>query len=610
MDLATCTENLTFLPYAKVQLRGNKGGFIQEKLEILCCGKKIHIKFFPLNRRTTDLQGVGFSLGKQAIGKDDDDVEARADKKTLAEAQFADLNPSNTDRVGRGKDVGVTCERFPLFSKSGGGRSLGEEAKTGQALRGSTSARVIQLQAEKDKSPSIGVKNRFLILSDSDSYGGGGCLDLFTGGDKIDFKNNTLHLDQTQNNDQEIRTLSQDLGQAQRRFKPDKRSGLEVQSCFKGVGHLDSSLQKGAVPLIMGRPEMFFERPILVGSQLNKSKSLPPLRDPAAIFDFSGCCGPAINSQLNKSKSLPPLRDPATIFDFCGCCGTAINSQSIPTEASFSNAISGSVLETNRVRFKGRLKHLQPKQKKDFLKGCICRWEDFMKSEGKLKYLKNKVSVLKSNEQDSDREEVEAKTVLKVYARNRDKRFPRDNLETEMNQMGMEEVQVVQEGLESDFEGNKQLNLRSDSSSTSSFSDSDETFLTNRVTEEDFDMQLQGISSLMDDSEPTADKNRQDSVHFDLPSLHTSRMNMPQLDGEVEEGKNNNPLVDINGEWKNVQPLLTDMGLQLIPAPKEKILPRNNFKPRRKRGTRELQNLEFKVNYNRNDCSKGKSSHP
>ena len=53
LDVASCTANLSFLPYAIVQLRGNKGGFIQENLEIFCWGKKINIRFFLLNGRTT-----------------------------------------------------------------------------------------------------------------------------------------------------------------------------------------------------------------------------------------------------------------------------------------------------------------------------------------------------------------------------------------------------------------------------------------------------------------------------------------------------------------------------------------------------------------------------
>ena len=83
MDLASCTTDLSFLPYTIVQLRGNQGGFIQDKLEIFCWGKRIKIKFFPLNGRASGFHGVGFSLAKEIKGEDDDDVEVRAKNKTL-----------------------------------------------------------------------------------------------------------------------------------------------------------------------------------------------------------------------------------------------------------------------------------------------------------------------------------------------------------------------------------------------------------------------------------------------------------------------------------------------------------------------------------------------
>ena len=61
-----------------------------------------------------------------------------------------------------------------------------------------------------------------------------------------------------------------------------------------------------------------------------------------------------------------------------------------------------------------------------------------------------------------------------------------------------------------------------------------------------------------------------------------------------------------NAEWKNVQPFLTEMGLQLIQEPMKTNLSRKSLKDRRKRASRELQNLELNVKYDRSDCSKGK----
>ena len=80
------------------------------------------------------------------------------------------------------------------------------------------------------------------------------------------------------------------------------------------------------------------------------------------------------------------------------------------------------------------------------------------------------------------------------------------------------------EGRELDFEGDKQLILRPDSSSTSSSSDSEEIYLSDRATERDLDLQLEGISSLLDDSEPLGDNNqhvlaqKEKLVHLLCPS--------------------------------------------------------------------------------------------
>ena len=126
--------------------------------------------------------------------------------------------------------------------------------------------------------------------------------------------------------------------------------------------------------------------------------------------------------------------------------------------------------------------------------------EDFTAVEGRLNHKQKRVPVLSSIEQDSDKEKLAANAILKVYSRDRAKRLSKNFLEPEMNHTGMEEVHEGScsdfeghEGSCSDFEGGKQLVVRPDFSSTSSFSDSKEIYLSNRATEEDFDLHLQGI---------------------------------------------------------------------------------------------------------------------
>ena len=65
-----------------------------------------------------------------------------------------------------------------------------------------------------------------------------------------------------------------------------------------------------------------------------------------------------------------------------------------------------------------------------------------------------------------------------------------------------------------------------------------------------------------------------------------------------------------NVDWNKVQPLVTEMGLQLIQQPINSILSRKSINTSRNRIPRELQNLEFNVNYDRSDCSRGKKLLP
>ena len=63
MDIARCTVDLTCLTHAEVKLEGKEGGFLQEKLEIFCWGKRVQITFFLLNSHKTQLHGKQHSLG-------------------------------------------------------------------------------------------------------------------------------------------------------------------------------------------------------------------------------------------------------------------------------------------------------------------------------------------------------------------------------------------------------------------------------------------------------------------------------------------------------------------------------------------------------------------
>ena len=148
-------------------------------METLCRGKKIKLCFFPLNSKTTWFHGVGLFLGKKTREGDEDDVDSTTDKITLVGVQNANLTSSNSDRVGRGKEVGLTDE-----SKDGGDRQHGEVAKSGQASTKSFSEVVRWAKMRQIVFPYFRDHNIFSILSETRLYETSNYPDKVTGWDQ------------------------------------------------------------------------------------------------------------------------------------------------------------------------------------------------------------------------------------------------------------------------------------------------------------------------------------------------------------------------------------------------------------------------------------------
>ena len=606
LDIATCTEDLTFLNQALLKLKGKKGGFLQERLEIFCWGKRLSIKLVPSNFGVSGFHGDCQELGRKPMVEQGIDVapctqtidlsEEKSGKhlsaKSVSQRKEVSVGEMGAEQVGCVPQV-----KFGPHGKSHKSNRLDFPLVTGSGSRASASS-----------SERLLLKNSFDILNPHNT-----CSNKFI------LPGTQPDVGQAQNFQEENMPSTSGLGHKDALMEKgagSRKSGLghnelvekETGPLFPGMGQCVFLMEQGAGSFSSGQSKSVLQKPTS-SSNLGQHPNRMCQDDSKGTECYN--LGKAKRSIQGSISSTPYFTKPFSQS------GSAVKAKTLSPGSAFSKAVSDSVLETKKRWMKGNFKKLKPKQKSDFLKGCIFSWEDFTKSEGKLNFKKDTASVLRPIEQDKDREEVREETVLKVYARNGAKRSYTNNLDSELNHVRMEDVY---EGLESDFEGNRQLNFRPACTSTTSFSDSDETFITDSATEEEFDLRLQGISSLMDDYEPTVNKDRHDSMHYVKPMVHPSSEVLPQLDIEGEVEKANTPIVDADGtrnlsvpkverigEWKNLQPLITDLGLQLIPVPKDFILPKNRFKPRRKRGTRELKNLEFKVNYDRSDCSKGKS---
>ena len=74
LDIANCTEELTCLTQAVVKLKGNSGGFIQERMVLFCWGKRVVIKFVPSWLGDTGFHGDRQGQGRNSKEEDDGDV--------------------------------------------------------------------------------------------------------------------------------------------------------------------------------------------------------------------------------------------------------------------------------------------------------------------------------------------------------------------------------------------------------------------------------------------------------------------------------------------------------------------------------------------------------
>ena len=139
-------------------------------------------------------------------------------------------------------------------------------------------------------------------------------------------------------------------------------------------------------------------------------------------------------------------------------------------------------------------------------------------------------------------------------------------------------------------------------------------------------MQLEGISSLLGDSEPIDSINQDVMMQKDklVPTYSVPFINVllpsPAVEVEVEaekvsgnlisdvrSPKEKKTLVDNRLEWKDVQAFLSNMRIQLIRDTNKTKSVGKSIIDKMIRGNRALQSLKFNVNYDRSSCNRGKN---
>ena len=236
---------------------------------------------------------------------------------------------------------------------------------------------------------------------------------------------------------------------------------------------------------------------------------------------------------------------------------------------------------------------IRPKNRSDFIRGHICRWEPIGVTSRSLNSDANQDNTF-IQLQNMGKENVLDSKPLKVYYRSKAKM-------KSINVGIMDRKGVLLEGEKEDLgsENDEDIPLihKPELSSDSSFSESEDKFRSESATEKDKDEELEGISSL-----------------FGIPE-HLGEINqdLTVQGGEIQK-EGSQPLnVDSKigvEEWKQVQDILTHLGLRLIPKNEKTHCQGSCNGMGKRKGIRELQNLKFNVNYNRWGCSRGTQSSP
>ena len=470
----------------------------------------------PLTRKeheVSTLRPDRNNLGKGVMSSNDANVSLSA-KKQMG-VQFADLFLPNTDKV-RGKMAdGETYERLPLMSNTEGGCSHGKSAKVGYFWRSSTSnsaskKRAQTIAIEKDSS-LFEDENRFHLLSKKGSCGS----DYFQDQEFDLAKENSLL----------FRQQNSVMGRAHRRKKGNGVStevGQEESLRAKGV------LTQQKAQLHKGLDNHMLTRPMTSG---------PTTPGCSTLLEI------ALLRPITTGQSV--LVDTISNLEFNYSDEADYNSISPGTNSSEAN--SEPILKNLRDVLKGRLKNLKPKQRCEFLKACVSRWEDFTTTKGRINNKHEKVTVLSISDQDNDKDK-SPKAVLKVYSRARAKSISKIHMESEMNHMAMEEIH---EGSCSECEGDKQLLLQPESSSDSSFSETEESYFSDKIIEEDLDLHLQGISVMMEEHEAIVEKDQQGPLGSETSLVHTNSNVLPQPAEEGKGEKERCHLVEVDCPNKN-----------------------------------------------------------
>ena len=519
LDIASCTLNLKCLSHAVIKLKGKKGRLIQEHLDIYCWGKKVQIKLRPLNNSNFGLFGVRFLQEGSANVEDEEadctvDLDLTAAVDGLSKSVFSDTSRRDlaAGRAGEG-----TVKPSP--QKYYGWTVLGQNSdrQISPQIAGLEQKKHAVI-AQESNTPSVPLKNAFDPLYEEVTGGitvSGQRTLLCEGQNKEIAILKPISVDHDSLKNPTCKTVANTVSGQTMLLGEGQNTEIDILQPISVVGH--GSLKKPTCKSVENT--VFGQRMLLGQGQHTELDLLKPisavglgsLKKPS--FKTVNLTRPYLkgaHSLFNKAHSNVSLKAYSAETDLKS------SFKELPKEAH-SEPDQGVL---SKVKWAGKRRQLKPKQRCEFTKGHICSWETIENTSSSSNLVLIKDSYGFNKNQNLGKEIALNTKPFKVYSRTKARRIPKIGGKKELIGSPMEEAN---EDRDSDAEGDKPLLQRPDSSTQSSSSESEETFLSDSTLDKDQEAELEGLRSLFGNSDHLTDNNQKIRVQEDwCESLQSS----------------------------------------------------------------------------------------
>lgn len=139
INIDKCTTELSYLSHARIQVKGDAGGFIKESIDILCWGNKITLKFFCLNDRRYRFHGVCNTIVYREDEKED---ESDADLDDYSAIEEATKERKEDTATPTRADYFSSCDNSKISQQTEENLTLSSESSKEIVLHNSASKEI------------------------------------------------------------------------------------------------------------------------------------------------------------------------------------------------------------------------------------------------------------------------------------------------------------------------------------------------------------------------------------------------------------------------------------------------------------------------------------